>query len=346
MSAPIPSPTAKDPQQLTGRQKAAIFCMAIGGELSAKITDLLPAEDVEAISFEIARMDRVAAVSSRTVLDEWVQTLDAIESMAEGGVEYARQILEHALGPARAAQIMKRIQGQLADVAGLDGLRNVDPQQLGNAIRGEHPQTIALIMAHLEPTTVAALIREIDPEIGSDVIYRMARMEKVLPEMLNLIEATLGNEVSLSLTAGMRSSGGPGAVAAVLNLLNSSLEKELIDGLAAKDPELCEQVRNLMFVFEDIATLDNRALERLLREVEVRELAVALKVASEELKNRLMGAMTQRALAALRDEIEFLGPARVRDVETAQARIVATVRRLDEAGEIVVGGGGDDVVVV
>jgi len=339
------SSSSRKESELTGRQKAAIFCMALGGELSSKITDLLPPEEVELLSFEIARMDRVPASATRAVLDEWFQTLEAVDSMAEGGVDYAREILERSLGPARAAQIMKRIQGQLADVAGLDGLRNVDPQQLGNAIRGEHPQTIALIMAHLEPTSVASLLREIEPEIGSDVIYRMARMEKVLPEMLNLIESTLGDEVSVSLTAGMRSSGGPAAVAAVLNLLNSSLEKELIDGLSARDPELCEQVRNLMFVFEDIVTLDDRALERLLREVELRELALALKVASEELKSRIMGAMTQRALAALNDEIEFLGPARVRDIETAQASIVAVVRKLDEAGEIVVAGGDEDAVV-
>ena len=344
MSSNVTGLTGKD-GELTGRQKAAIFCMAIGGELSAKITDLLPPEEVEMLSFEIARTQRVTAASTRSVLDEWIQTLEAVDSMAEGGPDYAREILERSLGPVRAAQIMKRIQGQLADVAGLDGLRNVDPQQLGNAIRGEHPQTIALIMAHLEPMSVAALLREIEPETGSDVIYRMARMEKVLPEMLNLIESTLGDEVSVSLTTGMSSSGGPGAVAAVLNLLNSSLEKELLDGLAARDTELCDQVRNMMFVFEDIATLDNRALERLLREVEVRELAMALKVASEELKARLMGAMTQRALAALKDEIEFLGPLRVRDIETAQAKIVAVVRRLDEEGEIVVGGGGDDVVI-
>jgi flagellar motor switch protein FliG len=346
MSEPTTAPASERTEPLTGRQKAAIFCMAIGSELSSKITERLPPDDVEAISFEIARMDRVPAEATKAVLDEWAQTIQAIDSMAEGGVDYAREILDRSLGPARAAQIMKRIQGQLADVAGLDRLRNVDPQQLGNAIRGEHPQTIALILAHLEPLHTATIIREIEPGVGSDVIYRMARMEKVLPEMLHLIESTLGDEVSLSLTEGMRSSGGPAAVAAVLNLVNSSLEKELIDGLAAKDPELCEQVRNLMFVFEDIATLDNRALERLLREVEVRELALALKVASEDLKNRIMSAMTQRALGALKDEMDFLGPVRVRDVESAQAKIVALVRRLDEAGEIVVGSGGDDVVVV
>ena len=344
MSGKIPGSGRKE-GELTGRQKAAIFCMAVGGELSSKITELLPPEEVEMLSFEIARMERVPAEATRAVLDEWFQTLEAVDSMAEGGPEYARELLERSLGPVRAAQIMKRIQGQLADVAGLDALRNVDPQQLGNAIRGEHPQTIALIMAHLEPASVASLLREIDPETGSDVIYRMARMEKVLPEMLNLIESTLGSEVNVSLTTGMRSSGGPAAVAAVLNLLNSSLEKELIDGLSARDPELCEQVRNLMFVFEDIVTLDDRALERLLREVELRELALALKVASEELKGRIKGAMTQRALSALEDEIEMLGPARVRDVEIAQSKIVAAVRRLDEAGEIVVGRGDDDAIV-
>jgi flagellar motor switch protein FliG len=331
---------------LTGRQKAAIFCMALGSELSAKITSHLSPEEVEALSFEIARLDRVTPEAVSAVLDESISTFRAIDSMAEGGVDYARQLLEQTLGPAKASLVMKRIHNQLADVAGLDRLRNVDPQQLGTAIRGEHPQTIALILAHLEPTHTAAILREIDPETGTDVIYRMARMEKVSPEMLQLIEGTLGGDVGMSLSEGMRSSGGPAAVAAVLNMLSSSLEKQLIDGLMAKDAELCEQVRNLMFVFEDLQSLDDRALQRILREIEVRELALALKTASEELKKRMMSAMTQRALGALTEEMELLGPVRVRDVETAQAKIVALVRRLDEEGEIVVGsGGGDDAVI-
>jgi flagellar motor switch protein FliG len=333
-------------EALTGRQKAAIFCMALGSELSAKITGHLTPEEVEAISFEIARLDSVTPAAVSAVLEESIHTFRAIDSVAEGGVDYARELLEQSMGPAKAALVMKRIQSQLADVAGLDRLRNVDPQQLGNAIRGEHPQTIALILAHLEPTHTATILRDIDPETGTDVIYRMARMEKVSPEMLQLIEGTLGGDVSMSLSEGMRASGGPAAVAAVLNMLSTSLEKQLIDGLMAKDSELCEQVRNLMFVFEDLATLDDRALQRLLREIEVRELALALKVASDELKKRMMGAMTQRALAALQEEMELMGPVRVRDVEAAQSKIVALVRRLDEEGEIVIGStGGDDAVI-
>jgi flagellar motor switch protein FliG len=170
-------------------------------------------------------------------------------------------------------------------------------------------------------------------------------MEKVAPEVLQLIEGTLGADAHLTLSEGMSASGGPEAVAAVLNLLNASLEKELLESLAEKDPALCEQIKNLMFVFEDIVTLDDRALQRLLREVGAKELALALKTASKELKDRILGAMTQRAVTALEEEIEFLGPVRVRDVEAAQTAIVAQVRALEEAGEIVIGVGADDLIV-
>jgi flagellar motor switch protein FliG len=319
--------------------------MSLGGERAAALTQRLQPEEVELISFEIARMDHVDASTTATVLTEWIETFRAVDSLAEGGTEFAREVLERAFGPQRALVLMRRIQGQLADVAGMDRLRNVDPIQLGVTIRGEHPQTIALILAHLEPQHTAAILRDIEPATGAEVIYRMACMEKVSPDMLRLIESALGNETTLSMSEGMRASGGPGAVAAVLNLLNASLERELLDGLAERSVELCDQVKNLMFVFEDIATLEDRSLQRILRDVEVRELALALKVASEGLKSRMMEAMTQRALGALQDEMEVLGPVRVRDVEASQAKIVALVRRLEESGEIVISGGGDDVVI-
>lgn len=335
-----------EPGSLTGRQKAAILCMTIGNERAAEITQRLQPEEVEAISYEVARMDRVDAVTTSAVLTEWIETFRAADSLAEGGTDYARELLERAFGPQRALVLMRRIQGQLAEVAGLDRLRNVDPQQLGSAIRGEHPQTVALILAHLDAQHTAAILRDIPPDVGAEVIYRMACMEKVSPEMLRLIEGALGAEATLTMSEGMRASGGPAAVASVLNLLNSSLERDLLEGLAARDKELCEQVKNLMFVFEDIATLEDRSLQRIMRDVEVREMALALKVASEELKNRMMGAMTQRALASLKDEMELLGPVRVRDVEAAQAKIVAVVRQLEESGEVVIAGGGEDDVVV
>jgi flagellar motor switch protein FliG len=335
----------QDAAQLTGRQKVAILCMVLGREAAAKITQKLSPDEVEGISYEIARMDHVSGATADAVLNEWIEISRAAGSLTEGGVEYAREILEAAFGPQKASAMLKRIQSQLADSAGLHRLRNADPQQLSNTLRGEHPQTIALILAHLEAPQTAAVLKEIDPTVGSEVVYRMARMEKVSPEMLQLIERSLGSETDLAMSQGMSSAGGPAAVAAVLNLISASLEKELLDRVGQQDPELCEQIKNLMFVFEDIVTLDDRGVQRLLREIDSKQLALALKVASDELKARVMGAMSQRAVSALKEEMEYLGPVKMRDVEAAQAGIVVQVRALEEAGEIVVSGGGDDLVI-
>ena len=330
---------------LSGRQKAAVLCMALGTEAAARITQQLSAEEAEAISYEIARMDHVGREIAEGVLNEWLELICAADSLSQGGVEYAREVLEAAYGPQKAAVLLKRIQSQLAESAGLHRLRKADPQQLGNRLRGEHPQTIALILAHLDPGHTAAVLKEIDTAVGSEVVYRMAKMDKVSPELLNLIERSLGSETDLAVAQGMSTAGGPAAVAAVMNLINPTLEKELLDQLAANDPELCEQIKNLMFVFEDLITLDDRSMQRLLREVDSKELALALKVASEELKGRIMGSMSQRATEALKEEMEYLGPVRVRDVEGAQANIVSQVRALEEAGEIVLSSGTDDLVI-
>jgi flagellar motor switch protein FliG len=335
--------------RISGTQKAAILCMMLGPEVAARITQQLSTEEAEAITFEIARMERVSADVAEAVLIEWVETLRAANTLTDGGgVEFARQILERAFGPQKAAAILKRIQSQLGESGSLHRLRNADPQQLGNRLRGEHPQTIALILAHLDPAQVASVMKEIDPAIGSEVMLRIARMEKVSPEMLSLIERSLGAEADLNISQGMSASGGPAAVAAILNVVSSTLEKELMDGIAAQDAALCEEIKNLMFVFEDLITVDDRGMQRLLREVDSKELALAMKAASEELKAKILGAMSQRAVAALQEEIDFLGPVRLRDVEAAQASIVAQVRALEEAGEIVItggGGGGDDVLL-
>jgi flagellar motor switch protein FliG len=200
-------------------------------------------------------------------------------------------------------------------------------------------------MSHLQPSQTAAILKELDPSLGSEVVFRMARMEKVSPDMLNLIERSLAAETELSMAQGMSSSGGPEAVAQVLNLVNSTLEQQLLDGVGARDAALCEQIKNLMFVFEDIGSLDSKALQRMLRDVDSKELALALKVASEELKGKIMGAMSQRAVQALTDEMELMGPSRLKDVEAAQTNIVGIVRRLEEAGEIIIGGGEDDLVL-
>ncbi len=333
-----------DPADLSGREKAAILCLALGAETAALITQKLSPEEAEVISFEIARLDNVSGEVVEAVLNTWLEAA-ALDSLSSGGVEFARDILERAFGNTKATQILKRIQLQLADSAGLHRLRKADPQQLGNTLRGEHPQTIALILAHLEPSQTAAILKEIPPATGGEVVFRMARMEKVSPEMLNMIERSLGSEADLHFAQGMSASGGPAAVAAVLNLVHASLEQQLLEGVEAKDRELSEQIKNLMFVFEDVATLDEKALQRLLRDVEAKTLALALKAASEELKNKIMGAMSQRAVASLREEMEFMGPVRMRDVEAAQTLVVTTIRKLEEAGEIVISAGAEDMVI-
>jgi flagellar motor switch protein FliG len=212
-------------------------------------------------------------------------------------------------------------------------------------LAGEHPQTIAVIMSHLDPQHTAAILKEFDPAVGSEIVYRMAKMEKVQPELIMLIERTLSADADLTASQGMSSSGGPAAVASVLNYVAASLEKVLLDGVSAMDQPLCDQIKNLMFVFEDLSSLDARALQRLLRDVDSKELALALKAASADLKGKITGAMSQRAVQALNDEMEMMGPVRMKDVEGAQANIVAMVRKLEEAGEIVLGGGDDDVVL-
>lgn len=342
----MPPATLKSaPQALTGPQKAAVLCMVLGRDHAAKLTERLTPDEVESISYEIARLERVSPEVSEAVLNEWLETARAVESIAMGGVDYAKEILEQAFGNQRAGFMYKRLQAQLNESAGLHRLRKVDPQQLGSMLRNEHPQTIALILSHLDPPQTASVLKEIGPEIGRTVVYRMASMEKVSPEMLELIERALGPETELNLNQGLSVAGGPQTVASVLNLIPPSLEKELLDGLSTEDADLCEQVKNLMFVFEDIIGLDARSMQRVLREIDSKDLALALKVSSDELKAHILGAMSKRAVEALEEEIEFLGPVRLRDVESAQVMIVGKVRALEESGEIVISGGGDDAVI-
>lgn len=333
------------PERLSGRQKVAIVCMAIGTEHAAKITAGLEAEEAETVALEMAQLDRVPKETIQTVLREWLELTVGMGSLSDGGVEFARDVLEAAFGADKAQQILKKIQGQIAHGDRFGRLRRADPQQIGNTLRGEHPQTIALILAHLEAGHVASILRELDPALGGDVMFRIAKMEKVSPEMISLVERAIVSEADLAFSHGMSSVGGPGAVAAVLNLVSSSLEKEVLDLVSEKDAHLSDQIRNLMFVFEDLITLDDKSLQRLLREVDIKQLTLALKTTSPELKTKIMQTMSQRAVAGLKEAMEFLGPVKMRDVEAAQTDIVSKVRALEETGEIVLSAGTDDVIV-
>lgn len=332
-------------ETLTGKQKVAIMCMAIGARHAAIITSNLRPDEVDLIALEMATLPRVPQDMSDAVLAEWLELAVGVDRLSAGGLEYAREMLGEAFGVDTATEILTRIQNQLERGGRFGTLRHADPQQLASTLRGEHPQTIALILAHLDAANVAPILKELDPTLGGEVMFRLARMGKISPDMVSLVERAIGTEVEMAVTPGMSSVGGPAAVAAVLNLVSATLEKAVLDAVSERDAELSDVIKNLMFVFEDLRQLDDKSLQRLLREVDVKQLALALKAASPELSDKIMGVMSQRAVAGLREEIEFLGPVKMRDVEASQSDIVSKIRALEETGEIVLSAGTDDVII-
>jgi flagellar motor switch protein FliG len=336
---------AADPDAMTGAQKGAVLCMTLGAERSGRILQLLSAREVEVISREIASLPTVDSERVSTVLTEFQQLSRAVESIAHGGIGYAQEILEAALGSGKAKVIIEKIQEQMVDT-GLKRLRNAAPEVLSGILRGEHPQTISLILAHLDLRQSASVIAGMDPTLASEVLYRIARMDKISPEMLLVVESGLSSKTDLSLSEEMTLSGGPQAVAKLLNLTGGSLEKELLEGIEVRNGEIAGQIKALMFVFEDLLLVDARGIQRVLRNVDSKDLALALKAASDELKKHIRSNMSERAGQALEEEIEMLGPVRVKDVEAAHARIIEIVRSLSDSGEIMIAGrgGGDDII--
>lgn len=329
------------PEQLDGVQKAAILCMALGAEASARILQQLGPEEVEMVSREIASTPSVRSEAVDSVLNEYHDVLRAVESIAQGGVDYARQILESALGPQRAKSVLEKIQEQMVET-GLTKLKRAAPEVLNSVLRGEHPQTIALVLAHLDPKLAAGVVEAMGHDLSGDVLYRIARMEKVSPEVLQLVEAGLGARSDLTLSQEMTASGGPAAVAKVLNQLPGGTEKVLLDAINSRGHQVAEEIRSLMFVFEDLRLLDGRSMQRLLRDIEGKQLAMALKASSEELKEHILKNMSERAASALAEEMELIGPVKVKDVEAAHGNIVKIARGLQEQGEIVVERASDD----
>ncbi|MGE0552350.1 MAG: flagellar motor switch protein FliG [Gemmatimonadales bacterium] len=332
-------------ERLSGPRKAAILCIALGREKAAEIMKLLNPNEVEELGREIAVTPATDAGTVTSVLTEFRDVFQAVDAAARGGVLVAQEILEQAMGPMRARELLDRIRDQITET-GLRRLKRATPELLLNVLRGEHPQTVALILAHLEARQAAGVISTMDPDLAGDVLFRVAQMDKIAPEVLAVVEAGLTSKTDLSLSQEMTSSGGPAAVAKVLNLTGASLERSLLESIDKKSSQVAGEVRALMFVFEDLKLLDGRAMQRILREVDGKELALALKAASEELKQHIFGSMSERAGAALKEELEFLGPVKVRDVDAAQTRIIEVMRSLEEQGEIVLGGrgGGDDVI--
>ncbi|MGE0351729.1 MAG: flagellar motor switch protein FliG [Gemmatimonadales bacterium] len=333
------------PRELSGAQKSAIVCMTLGPQQASRILQQLTSEEIEQVTREIAAMPAVPPETVNAVLQEFSTVSHAMDSAARGGLDFARELLEQALGSTRARQVLDRLQGPGPD-SGLKRLKKAAPEVLAGILRGEHPQTVALILAHVDSRQAAGVVQAMDPEFAADVLYRMARMEKISADVLALVETGLSSKTDLTLTQEMALSGGPAAVAKLLNLTGGTLEKQLLDGIETHGGEIASRIKALMFVFEDLLLLDGRSMQRLLRDVESKQLALALKAASEELKRHIMKNMSERAASALEEEIELLGAVRVREVEAAHAEVIERVRALEEAGEILVRsrGGNDDII--
>lgn len=330
--------------ELNNKQKAAILLIALGPEVSSQIFKHLKEDELEKLTLEIANQRKVTQEQKEKVLTEFHQMLLANNYISSGGLDYAREILEKALGSEKAISIINRLTSSL-QIRPFDFARKTDPSQLLNFIQNEHPQTIALIMSYLQPDQSGSILSSLPPERQVDVAKRIATMDRTSPDVLKDVERILERKLSSMVTQDFTSAGGVDSIVEILNRVDRSTERTIMENLEVQNPELAEEIKRRMFVFEDIVLLDDRSLQLVLREIESKDLALALKASSNEVAGKIYKNMSKRAADMLREEIEYMGPVRIRDVEEAQQKIVNVIRRLEESGEIVVARGkGDEII--
>ncbi|MEA4876573.1 MAG: flagellar motor switch protein FliG [Aminobacterium sp.] len=330
---------------LQGKEKAAILLVALGNEVAAELYKHFDEATIEIITLEIANLQKISPEQKLEVLKDAQEMLLAREYMARGGVDYARDILERALGPERAQNLLARITASL-QVRPFDFMRHSDPQQLLSFIQGEHPQTIALILSYLEPEQSAQVIGGLPAIMQAEVAKRIAKMDRITPEVLREVERVLERKLSTVMGQDFTLAGGIDAIVNIINNADRGTERNIMEHLEENDPELAEEIKRRLFVFEDILKMDDRSLQRVLREVEMKELALALKGATEDLRSKFFKNMSKRAAEMLNEDMEFMGPVRVRDVEESQQKIVNVIRALEDVGEIVISRGGEEELVV
>ena len=333
---------AKD---LKGREKAAVLLVALGGSAVAGVYKFMDDSTIELLTLEIANMRRVNQETKLDVLKEAQETIMAREFMTQGGVDYARKLLEQALGVEKAQDILRRITASL-QVRPFDFVRHTDPQQLLSFIQNEHPQTISLILSYLSPDQAALVMGGLPPALQWDVARRIARMDRITPEVLREVERVLERKLSTVMGQDFTSAGGVDAVVNIINLVDRGTERNIIEAMEEQDPELAEEIKKRLFMFDDIIGLDDRSLQRVLREVDLKDLGLALKGASEELRVKFFRNMSKRAADMLKEDMYYMGPVKVRMVEEAQQKIVNVIRALEEAGEIVIARGGEGELLV
>jgi flagellar motor switch protein FliG len=335
----------KGGKEFTGRQKAAIFLVSIGSDISAEIFKHLREDEIETLTFEIARLETIEPDQKDAILTEFNELMMANEFITTGGIDYARELLEKSLGSQKAIDIINRLTSSL-QVRPFDFIRRTDPAHLLNFIQQEHPQTIALILAYLEPNKASIILQNLPHEVQSDVAKRIATMDRTSPEVLREVERVLEKKLSTLSNEDYTAAGGVESIVEILNLVDRSSEKQIIEALEDDDPELAEEIKKRMFVFEDIVMLDDRAIQKVMREVDSQELAKALKSVDTEVQDKIFRNMSKRAAGMLKEDMEYMGPVRLKDVEEAQQKIVSIIRHLEDNGEIVVARSGEDELVV
>jgi len=332
-------------KQLTGIQKAAYICVIVGPDLTSGIFKHLKESEVEQLVFEIAKLDKITPEDKDEILKEFQQFAMVQEFVSHGGVDYAKDALVKALGEGKAADIINRLTTSISGRP-FDIVRRSDPSQLFNFIQSEHPQTIALILSHLDPQKAAMLLPSLPTDVQPEIAKRIATMDRTSPEILKEVEKVLDKKLATLGAEDYFSAGGVEAIVEVLNLVDRSTEKQIIEELEEYDPELAEEIKKRMFVFEDVVLLDDRSIQKVLREVDTNDLAKALKAVEQDVQEKIYRNMSKRAASLLREDMDYMGPIRLKDVEEAQQKIVNIIRKLEEAGEIVIARGGEEEVIV
>ena len=332
-------------EEYSGVQKAAILLITLGPEKAATIFQHLKEEEIEELTLEIANTRSVSPQDKEAVLDEFYQVCLAQQYIAEGGIGYAKELLEKALGEEKAKGVIDKLTASL-QVRPFEFVRKTEPRPLLNFIQDEHPQTIAMILSYLPAAQASMVLGSLPPEKQADVARRIAQMDRTSPDVIKEVERVLERKLASLVNQDYTIVGGIDAIVNILNSVDRSTEKHIMESLEIEEPELADEIRKKMFVFEDILLLDDRAIQRVLRDVDNADLELALKSSTEEVQNVIFRNLSKRLASMIKEDMEFMGPVRMKDVEEAQQKIVGVIRKLEDSAEIVISrGGGDDIVV-
>ena len=332
-------------EDISGVQKAAILLISLGPEKSANVFKHLKEDEIEQLTLEIANTHSVSPAMKDAVLDEFYEVCLAQQYIAEGGITYAKDLLEKSLGSDRAKDVIGKLTASL-QVRPFEFVRKTDASQLLNFIQDEHPQTIALILSYLSASQASLIISGLSPDKQTDVAKRIAQMDRTSPDVIKEVEKVLEQKLASLVNQDYTVVGGVDSIVDILNTVDRGTEKHIMESLEIEDPELADEIRKKMFVFEDILSLDDRSVQRVLRDVDNNELAVALKGANEEVQNLIFSNLSSRLATMIKEDMDFMGPVRMKDVEEAQQKIVNIIRKLEDSAEIIISrGGGDEIVV-